>query len=277
MNASRTRGFVSLVGAGPGDPDLLTIGAARRLGEADLVLYDALLDLRALDLAPRARRVFVGKRAGRPAMTQDAINRLLVRAARRGERVVRLKGGDPFVFGRGGEEALALAVAGIPFEVVPGVSSAVAAPALAGIPVTHRGLASAFVVVSGHAEDAYAPVVAGLAPQSATLVVMMGLGQRAAIATRLVERGWRPATPAAILLGASTAQAEVVTTTLGALAAGVAIDAASRPGTLVVGEVVRLHGALAFDLARPPAGRRAAGASAAMAADHADVRAGSHR
>ena len=152
------RGLVSLVGAGPGDPALLTRRAAQRLAEADLVLYDALVDRAALDLAPSAQRIFVGKRAGRPAVTQEFIIRLLIRAARRGRRVVRLKGGDPFVFGRGGEEALALSAAGLPFEVVPGVSSAVAAPALAGIPVTHRGMASGFVVVSGHAEEAYRPI-----------------------------------------------------------------------------------------------------------------------
>ncbi|HET9314120.1 MAG TPA: uroporphyrinogen-III C-methyltransferase, partial [Vicinamibacteria bacterium] len=141
-------GFVWLVGAGPGDPDLLTRRAARVLGEADLVLYDALVSQAALELAPRAQRFPVGKRAGRPSVDQETIHRLMITAARRGRRVVRLKGGDPFVCGRGGEEALALRAAGVPFEVVPGISSAVAAPAAAGIPVTHRGLASAFVVVA---------------------------------------------------------------------------------------------------------------------------------
>ena len=124
QSTAARRGLVSLVGAGPGDPELLTRRAAQRLAEADLVLYDALVDREALDLAPSAQRIFVGKRAGRPAVTQEFIIRLLIRAARRGRRVVRLKGGDPFVFGRGGEEALALSAAGLPFEVVPGVSSA---------------------------------------------------------------------------------------------------------------------------------------------------------
>ena len=151
------RGFVSLVGAGPGDPDLLTRKAADRLADADLVLYDALVDPATLALAPTAQRVYVGKRAGRPQVRQEFIHWLMIRAARAGKKVVRLKGGDPFVFGRGGEEGLALAAAGISFEVVPGVSSAIAAAALAGIPVTHRGLSSGFVVVSGHAEDAYRP------------------------------------------------------------------------------------------------------------------------
>ena len=154
-----------------------------------------------IELARRAQRFYVGKRAGRHAISQDTIHRLMIRAARRGKRVVRLKGGDPFVFGRGGEEALALRAAGIPFEVVPGVSSVIAAPALAGIPVTHRGLASAFVVVSGHAESAFGPVLDSLAPGAATLVVLMGLSQRAAIAERLLARGWSTRTPAAIVSG----------------------------------------------------------------------------
>src|SRR5215208_1077336 len=178
-------GRVSLVGAGPGDPELLTLRAVRRLREADLVLYDALVPTEILAFASRARRFYVGKRAGRASIEQDAINRLMIREARRGHRVVRLKCGDPFVFGRGGEEALALAAAGIACEVVPGVTSALAAPLLAGIPVTHRGLASAFLVVSGHAESAYGPVLRSLAPGSATVVILMGLANRAAIATEL--------------------------------------------------------------------------------------------
>src|SRR6267378_334608 len=136
--------------------------AGRR--EADLVLYDALAGREALSLAPRAKWFYVGKRARRRSIAQESIERLMIRAALRGERVVRLKCGDPFVLGRGGEEALALARAGIPYEVVPGVTSAVAAPAMAGIPVTHRGLSTGFVVVSGHAEEAYAPVLSSLPP-----------------------------------------------------------------------------------------------------------------
>src|ERR1044071_7961598 len=130
-------GHVSIVGAGPGDPALLTRRAVARLRAADLVLYDALVDTRVLAFARRAKRFYVGKRAGRHAMTQEAIHALMIRAARRGQRVVRLKGGDPFVFGRGAEEALALRAANVPFEVIPGISTAIAAPALAGIPVTH--------------------------------------------------------------------------------------------------------------------------------------------
>jgi uroporphyrin-III C-methyltransferase len=238
------RGFVSLVGAGPGDLDLLTRKAMMRLAEADLVLYDALVDPEALELAPLAQRVFVGKRAGRPAVRQELINWLMVRAARRGRRVVRLKGGDPFVFGRGGEEALALAAAGVPFEVVPGVSSAVAAGALAGIPVTHRGLSTGFVVVSGHAEEAYRPVLESLAPASATVVVMMGLGRITSIAELLIERGWNALTPAAVIFGASTRSEAVWTLTLRELQRGVELPDEGQPGTVIVGDVVRLRAAL---------------------------------
>jgi uroporphyrin-III C-methyltransferase/precorrin-2 dehydrogenase/sirohydrochlorin ferrochelatase len=238
-------GSVALVGAGPGDPELLTRRAAARLAAADLVLYDALIDVRTLELAPAAKRVFVGKRAGRPSVRQDFINRLMVRAARRGLNVVRLKGGDPFVFGRGGEEALALAAAGVAFEIVPGVTSAVAAPALAGIPVTHRGLASGFVVVSGHDADAYRPVLESLAPQSATVVVLMGLRGAAPIANLMIERGWSSLTPVGVVFGASTADAAAWTTTLAGLRHGIEMADCEGPGTLVIGQVVTLRGVLA--------------------------------
>ncbi|MBI3099858.1 MAG: uroporphyrinogen-III C-methyltransferase [Planctomycetes bacterium] len=235
-------GFVSIIGAGPGDPELLTLKAARRLAQADRVLYDALVAPETLDLAPaHARRIYVGKRARRRSMSQAAIEWLMVRAARRGEQVVRLKGGDPFVFGRGGEEALALAAAGIPFEVVPGISSSIAAPALAGIPVTHRGLTSAFTVVSGHAPEAYRPVLDALAPNSLTVVVLMGLAERGRIASVLLERGWRRETPAAISLSASRPDAQTWIGTLSELAtAADGAESEPRAGVLVVGEVVSL-------------------------------------
>jgi uroporphyrin-III C-methyltransferase / precorrin-2 dehydrogenase / sirohydrochlorin ferrochelatase len=244
----RPPGRVSLVGAGPGAPDLLTVRALRRLAEADLVLFDALAPQDFRPLAPEARWFYVGKRAGRESMAQEAINRLLVREARRGNDVVRLKGGDPFVLGRGGEEALALAAAGIPFEVIPGVSSAVAGPALAGIPVTHRGLASGFVVASGHAPAAYAPVLAALPPHGLTLVVLMGYAARADIAARLLERGFPAATPAALVAGASTRDAWQWTGALADLP-GAALPAdrlaAGLPVLVVVGEVVTLAAELA--------------------------------
>jgi len=232
--------LVSLVGAGPGDPELLTVKAVRALAEADLVLYDALVAPEILALAGTAQRFSVGKRCGRPAIRQESIHALLIRAARRGKRVVRLKGGDPFVFGRGGEEALALAAAGISFEVVPGLTNAVVAPALAGIPVTHRGLASAFVVVSGHDEAAFRPLLEGLAPASATVVVLMGLASRARLAELLIGGGWSSATPAAIVLGAGTAQAHTWQGTLAGLASAELAQAAGLPGTLVIGAVVTL-------------------------------------
>lgn len=234
-------GLVSLVGAGPGDPGLLTRRGAERLAAADVVLYDALVDPELLHLAPRAHCFHVGKRAGRPSVSQRTIERLLVRAARRGKRVVRLKCGDPFVFGRGGEEAQALAAAGIPFEIVPGVSSAIAAPGLAGIPVTHRGLSSGFAVVSGHAPSTYGPVLDAIAPASLTLVVLMGVGARRGIASRLRARGWPGDTPAAVVLGASTAAARTWMGTLDDLRADAPLPAgADLPGTLVVGAVAGL-------------------------------------
>ena len=230
-------GFVSLVGAGPGDPELLTIRAVKRLQEADLVLYDALVDRAALRHAPHARWAYVGKRAGRHSIAQETIERVMIRRALRGERVVRLKSGDPFVFGRGGEEALALAAAGVPCEVVPGVSAAVAGPALSGIPVTHRGLASAFLVVSGHAESAYAPVLGSIAPGSATVVVLMGLSSRARVADLLLSRGWDAETPAAIVLSAATPFAHTWRGTLAELGAHEIADS-EAPGLLVIGAAV---------------------------------------
>ena len=231
-------GHVSLVGAGPGDPGLLTRRAIARLRAADLVLYDALLDERILRYARRAQRFFVGKRAGRHAMAQSAIEMLMIRAARRGRRVVRLKGGDPFVFGRGGEEALALQHAGVPYDVVPGVTSAIAAPASAGIPVTHRGVASAFLVVSGHEEEAFASAIGQLQPNGVTVVVLMGLGRSAAIACRLVDRGWSRGTPAAIIVDASRPQQQVWRGTLDQLANDTVNIEGCGPGTIVIGDVV---------------------------------------
>jgi uroporphyrin-III C-methyltransferase/precorrin-2 dehydrogenase/sirohydrochlorin ferrochelatase len=256
-------GLVSLVGAGPGDPELLTLKAVRRLGEADLVLYDALIEADTLQYATRARRFYVGKRAGRPAICQEAINRLMIREARRGHRIVRLKCGDPFVFGRGGEEVLALAAAGIPCEVVPGISSAMAAPLLAGIPVTHRGLASAFLVVSGHAESAYAPVLRSLPPGSATVVVLMGLANRAAIAQELRAAGWPARTPAAILVGASRPGCEEWHGTLDALGGDGWPADGDLPGVIVVGAVAALAGLLSAHDVRPPLSAEARRASSA--------------
>ena len=256
----REPGLVSLVGAGPGDPELLTVRAVARLRAADVVLYDALVDRAALRYAPRARWAYVGKRAGRKSISQETIERVMVRRALRGERIVRLKSGDPFVFGRGGEEALALAAAGIPCEVVPGVSAAVAGPALSGIPLTHRGLVSAFVVVSGHAEAAFAPVLRSLAPGAATVVVLMGIATRADIAALLISRGWDPQTPAAVLLSASTPEAR---SWRGSLATLAACELPERypesAGILVIGATVAIAARLEALATRQQEARLAVG------------------
>ena len=245
-------GHVSLVGAGPGDPGLMTRTAIARLRAADLVLYDALIDERVLRYARRAQRFFVGKRAGRHAMTQQAIHTLMIRAARRGKRVVRLKGGDPYVFGRGGEEALALQHSGVPFDVVPGVSSAHAAPAAAGIPVTHRGVASAFFVVSAHDEATFAAATEGLAPNRVTLVVLMGLGRSPAIACRLIDAGWGRRTPVAVITDASTPRQQVWRGTLDDLAEERLTVEDGSAGTIVIGDVVSI-GIEAASVRHPPA------------------------
>lgn len=235
-------GRVWLVGAGPGDPELLTLRAARLLAEADVVLHDALIPAATLALTPAAaRRVCVGKRAGRPSWRQEEIHRAMADAAREGLRVVRLKVGDPYVLGRGGEEALAMAALGIPCEVVPGVTSATAAAAWAGIPVTHRGLASAVLVVSGHAPEAYEAPLGSLAPGSATVVILMGLRTLAHTSALLLARGWSPETPAALVLGAWT---EAGVAWRGALAEVADVEPPlgpdAPPGALVIGAVAAL-------------------------------------
>ena len=235
-------GSVSLVGAGPGDPELWTVRGLRRVQEADLVLYDALIDAEALRRLTNAQCFCVGKRAGRASVRQETIYRLMIRAAREGKRVVRLKGGDPFVFGRGAEEALELARAGIPCEVIPGVTTAVAAPELAGIPVTHRGLSSGFLVIAGHAGETFDAALDAVRPNSLTLVVMMGLAVRDVIAERLQTHGWSGDSRAALVCGAATPDEWAWTGRLRDVAAVTPPDGV--PGVLVVGEVVRIREAL---------------------------------
>jgi uroporphyrin-III C-methyltransferase / precorrin-2 dehydrogenase / sirohydrochlorin ferrochelatase len=244
-DAAPTPGTVYLVGAGPGDPDLLTIRAHRLLGSADAVVHDRLVDPRVLALAsPSATLIDVGKAPGHHQLPQAEINALLVRLATTHARVVRLKGGDPFVFGRGGEEALALARAGIPFEVVPGVSAALAVPAYAGIPVTHRGRASAVTVVTGHGcEDAAVPVPGAVAPGSpdwdalarpdTTLVVLMGLANLPAIARRLQAAGRSPQTPVAVVQEGTRPDQRTVEGTLENIADRVAAAGVASPATIV--------------------------------------------
>jgi uroporphyrin-III C-methyltransferase len=241
-------GRVSLVGAGPGDPDLWTVGGVRRLQEADLVLYDALVDAGALRRATKAQCFCVGKRARRDSVSQETIHRLMIRAAKQGKQVVRLKGGDPFVFGRGGEEALALAVAGVPFEVVPGVTAAVAAAELAGIPVTHRGVASAFLVLAGHTSEAVDHTLRSVRPNTVSMVILMGVGSRGDLASRLMAHGWSADTPAAIVCSASMPDAWTWTGALADL--GAAEPPVGLAGVLIVGEVVKLRSVLA-EASRP--------------------------
>ena len=235
-----TVGHVSLVGAGPGDPGLLTRKAVAALRRADLVLYDALVDDRVVALARRAQRFYVGKRAGRHALSQQEIQHVLVSQAGRGRRVVRLKGGDPFVFGRGGEEAQALELAGIPYDVVPGVSSAIAVPASAGIPLTHRDHASAFLVVSGHDEDVFLSAVQALKPHGVTLVILMGMARRQVLAGQLLTAGWEPSTPAAIVANGTLPTQQVWRGALSELTSAAETVDAEGPAVIVVGSVASL-------------------------------------
>jgi len=234
-------GIVYLVGAGPGDPRLITVRGAEVLGSADVVVYDRLAAPELLELAPpRAERVYVGKEPGRTAMPQREIEALLVERALAGLAVVRLKGGDPFVFGRGGEEVLACARASVACEVVPGVSAAIAAPAAAGIPVTHRGVARSFAVLTGSRAHGDGVDLSALAASADTLVVLMSAGRLQEACAQLVRGGRSPDEPAALVQWAWTPEQRQVVGTLGDLA-GRAHDAAlGPPATLVVGRVAEM-------------------------------------
>jgi uroporphyrinogen III methyltransferase/synthase len=244
---------VYLVGAGPGDPGLITVRGADALARADVVVYDRLASAQLLDLAPaHAELVSAAKAPGHAELTQDEINALLVARAQAGATVVRLKGGDPFVFGRGGEEAEALAAAGIPFEVVPGITSAIGAPAYAGIPVTHRGVSTHFTVVTGH-EDPTKPSTdvdwAALARASGTLVILMGAGNVGEIARLLVDNGRASTTPVAAVRNGTRADQQTVRATLATIGeAGV-----RAPSAIVVGDVAALD--LSWFESRPLFGR----------------------
>jgi len=234
-------GVVALVGAGPGDPELITVKGRRLLAEADVVVADRLTPGLLLDeLRADAELVDASKIPYGPAATQEEINRILVERARAGLRVVRLKGGDPFVFGRGGEEVAACTVAGIPVTVVPGVTSAVAAPAMAGIPVTHRGVAHEFVVVSGHvAPGDPASLVdwSALARLRGTVCVLMGLANLPAIVAALMTYGRDPGTPAAVIQDGTTGAQRVVRAPLHALAETAASEGIQPPAVVVIGDL----------------------------------------
>lgn len=235
------RSKVYLVGAGPGDPELMTLKAKRLLSEADVVLYDRLLSPKMLE-GLRAELIDVGKSSGAHKLTQDGINRLLIEKAKEGGVVVRLKGGDPYVFGRGGEEALALLDEGIPVEVVPGVTSAIAAPELAGIPVTHRGVTSAFTIVTGHEEPGKDSPLDwnAIARLGGTLVVLMGISRLEGNVSALIAGGKSPDTPAAIVEKGGWPEQRLVTGTLGDIAERARSANVESPAILVVGDVVRL-------------------------------------
>ena len=245
-----SRGKVFLVGAGPGDPELITLKGLRCLRKADVVVFDRLICPNLLDEAPpQAQRVFVGKEPGHHSMKQEEINALLIKHALQDQLVVRLKGGDPFVFGRGGEEALALAYAGIPFEIVPGVSSAIAVPAYAGIPVTHRDLASSVTIVTGHGRSTSASSDVNweaLASLGGTLVILMGVETLSDITQRLLEGGLPSDTPAAVIQQGTVSEQRVVRDTVVEIAERARKANIKSPAVIVIGAVVALSDPLAW-------------------------------
>jgi len=238
-------GKVYLVGAGPGDPGLITVKGLACLKQADVVVYDRLVDENVLHEARSdAEKIYVGKAPDHHTLEQGMINQLLIQKAREGKVVVRLKGGDPFVLGRGGEEAEALVENNIPFEVVPGVSSAIAVPAYAGIPVTHRGVASSFTVVTGHkASDRGEPNIAWdkLATGTDTLVILMGIGNLAYVVDQLIKNNKPPSTPVAVITHGTTDRQRCVTGTLQDIVAKVKSEDLKPPSVVVVGDVVRFR------------------------------------
>ena len=251
-------GTVYLIGAGPGDPGLLTLKGKRCLEIADVIAYDALANPRLLLYAkPGAELIYVGKRGGAHTLPQEEIGRLLVERAQAGKTVARLKGGDPFIFGRGGEEAEELQAAGVPFEVVPGVTAAIAAPAYAGIPLTHRNFTSSVAFVTGHEDPTKADSGIAwdkLATGVGTLVFFMGVGQLPEIVGRLIEHGRKPETPIALVRWGTRADQEVVTGTLATIVER--SQGMKPPAIIIVGEVVRLRDRLRWVEAKPLFGKR---------------------
>ncbi len=247
---NRNTGIVWLVGAGPGDPGLLTLKGRDCIANAECVYYDALVNTALLDyVAPDAECVYVGKKAGSHHFTQARINAMLADKALDGRRVCRLKGGDPFVFGRGGEEALYLRERGVRVEIVPGVSAAVAVPAYAGIPVTHRGSAASLRVITGHDVIAGAETECNwetLGRERGTLVVLMGHRNLEQIVARLMKYGMSGDTPAAVISKGTSPEQRVVTAPLGIIAVSARQAATATPALLIIGEVVRLSASLAW-------------------------------
>jgi uroporphyrinogen III methyltransferase/synthase len=258
--AAKTKGTVYLVGAGPGDPGLLTLRGAELLARADVVVYDALVNAELLRLAPKtAEVIYGGKRAKDHAIPQDELNQLLVRKAKEGKTVVRLKGGDPYIFGRGGEEAEEIAAAGIAFEVVPGISSFVAGPNYAGIPITHRDHCSSFMVITGHEDptkDESSLDWAQIARTPGTKVVLMGVERIGRIAESLVANGMPATTPVAMVRWGTTGQQQSIQGTLATIAGIVAETEFAAPAVTVIGDVVKLRDTLNWFERRPLFGQR---------------------
>ncbi len=241
-------GWVWLVGTGPGDPGLLTVHAINAIHQADVIIYDALVNSAVLDLAsPKAKVDFAGKRGGKPSAKQRDITLRLIELARQGQRVLRLKGGDPFVFGRGGEEALALVEAGIPFRVVPGISAGIGALAYAGIPLTHRDTNQAVTFLTGHDALGLVPSAVdwkAVAKGSPVIVMYMALKHHQAIRDQLIDAGRRPDEPVAIICNATLPTQTVTETTLQRLSDTIVSKDITPPAIIVVGDVVRFRAAL---------------------------------
>ena len=247
--SSRPNGEVLLVGAGPGDPDLLTIAAHRAILAADVIVHDGLIDPRILAIAPAIRQVSVAKSRSRHTMRQEAINDLLIAEARRGKTVVRLKGGDPFVFGRGGEEAEACRQAGIAVTVIPGISAAVGGAASALIPLTHRDMASAVSFVAGQCKGLAGQDWSGFAGPGRTLVIYMGVTTAGEIADKLIADGVSPAMPVAVIENATRPEARTIRTVVASLRDVIARDRIVSPAIIIVGAVAAADGRPLDDLA----------------------------
>lgn len=238
-------GHVWLAGAGPGDPGCLTLDVLAALAEADAVVYDALVSPSLLEVAADAELFYVGKRGGKPSMRQDDITSLLVRLAREGRKVLRLKGGDPYIFGRGGEEALTLAREGIPFRILPGITAALGAMAGAGIPATMRGINKAVILATGHSADAEDDLDwAALARTGQPIVVYMGLANLPRIVGALADGGLPGATPTAIIMAGTTPEEKIVVATLDTIATEAAAAGIEAPALIIVGGIVSMRAEL---------------------------------